>query len=105
MERTKYGTKEKIRPDTPLRSIRKFCLQCGNGTYSNVRNCRYTDCPLWLLRLGKYQGGKSARKAIREFCLYCMNGQRKEVSRCKNTNCPFYPRRNATVKVNESYDI
>lgn len=40
---------------TPVEAIRKYCLGCcGYQWYqsSEVRNCGFYDCPLYLYRLG-----------------------------------------------------
>ncbi|HRQ55040.1 MAG TPA: hypothetical protein PL018_12335 [Ignavibacteriaceae bacterium] len=38
---------------TPLKAIRKNCLECSSGSASEVNNCIITDCPLYQFRLGK----------------------------------------------------
>ncbi len=38
---------------SPLKSIRLKCLDCSNGSASEVRNCVITNCPLYEFRLGK----------------------------------------------------
>jgi hypothetical protein len=38
---------------SPLKSIRKHCLECSSGSTLEVKNCIITDCPLFLYRLGK----------------------------------------------------
>ena len=38
---------------TPIKSIRKKCLECSGGQYSEVRNCLSTECALYRYRLGK----------------------------------------------------
>lgn len=37
---------------TPLKAIRKKCLDCCNGSQYEVRLCICTDCTLWPYRLG-----------------------------------------------------
>ena len=39
--------------DTPLRDIRRKCLDCAGGLPKEVRLCRAFDCPLWNWRFGK----------------------------------------------------
>lgn len=39
---------------SPLKSIRKFCLECCGGKPKSVRFCHDTNCSLWPLRFGKY---------------------------------------------------
>ncbi|MBN1275560.1 hypothetical protein JXA12_04695 [Candidatus Woesearchaeota archaeon] len=38
---------------TPMRAIRKKCLDCSGGSYKEVRLCPVVNCPLWHLRFGK----------------------------------------------------
>ncbi len=37
---------------TPLKAIRKKCLQCCNNQYGEVRECSIKDCALWQYRDG-----------------------------------------------------
>ncbi len=37
---------------TPLKSIKKNCLDCSGYSYAEVRNCVIKDCPLYSFRLG-----------------------------------------------------
>lgn len=39
--------------DTPIKAIRKKCLDCSGGQYSEVEKCTVKDCPLYLFRFGK----------------------------------------------------
>ena len=38
---------------TPIKAIRRKCLECSSGSYREVRNCIDELCPLWPYRLGK----------------------------------------------------
>ncbi len=50
--------REKIAPNnqgtknSPLRAIRKYCIDCCCGSYSEVRQCPDKACPLWRYRAG-----------------------------------------------------
>lgn len=37
---------------TPMRAIRKKCLECTNGQASEVKYCLIKDCPLFAYRMG-----------------------------------------------------
>lgn len=37
---------------TPIKSIRKYCLECSGGQYGEVRYCPLEKCPLYPYRLG-----------------------------------------------------
>ena len=37
---------------TPLKTIRVFCLQCGGGSPKEVRYCSSEECPLHFYRFG-----------------------------------------------------
>jgi hypothetical protein len=38
---------------TPIRAIRKFCLECSGGSVKEVRECIIKDCLLYDFRLGR----------------------------------------------------
>lgn len=38
---------------SPLKQIRKQCLECCCGSAKTVRFCHSTECSLWFLRFGK----------------------------------------------------
>ncbi len=38
---------------TPLKSIRKNCLECSAGSAKEVRLCQIEDCSLYRFRFGK----------------------------------------------------
>lgn len=37
---------------TPIQAIRKKCLECSNGQYSEIRDCLIDTCPLYEFRVG-----------------------------------------------------
>jgi hypothetical protein len=37
---------------TPLKAIRKHCLECVGNCREDVRTCTGTDCQPWLYRFG-----------------------------------------------------
>lgn len=57
----------RIPKQSPLKQVRKFCLQCCGGNRANVLFCYDTKCPLWYFRLGM-----SPKRAINQ------NGKRYE---------------------------
>lgn len=38
---------------TPIKAIRKHCLECSSGSPGEVKDCIINDCPLYPFRLGK----------------------------------------------------
>lgn len=38
---------------TPLKAIRKKCLECSSGSTQEIKNCLIPECPLYSYRLGK----------------------------------------------------
>lgn len=38
---------------SPVKAIRKHCLDCMCGSVGEVKNCIIVDCPLFPFRLGK----------------------------------------------------
>ena len=49
---------------TPLKSIRKHCLDCSGGSPKNVRECEIQDCPLFGFRFGKNARRKGLKKSF-----------------------------------------
>lgn len=47
---------------TPIKAIRKNCLECSNFQPSEVKECIITDCPLYPYRLGKNPNRKGIKK-------------------------------------------
>jgi hypothetical protein len=45
---------------SPLKAIKKHCLDCSGGSRHELQNCVIPDCPLYPYRLGR----NSARKGI-----------------------------------------
>lgn len=45
--------KRTARAVTPIRAIRKKCLDCSGDSAAEVRACELTACPLYPYRLGK----------------------------------------------------
>jgi len=74
----------------PLRTIRKYCLECMNGNSKEVKLCPSTNCSLYPFRFGKGIIGKSRLKAIRKECLGCGEGTWKVVKDCEFKDCPLY---------------
>ncbi len=83
---------------TPLKAIKQWCRDCGEGTIPAVKSCPHPECSLFPFRLGKRQAGQSARKAILDFCGFCMNGSHHEVKLCQDADCLFYGRRKGDMK-------
>ena len=45
--------KRKKNKNTPLKRIRKKCLDCSGGSSKEVRLCNIPTCPLYIFRSGK----------------------------------------------------
>jgi len=39
--------------DTPIKAIRKKCIDCCNGQYKEIRNCTVINCALYPYRIGR----------------------------------------------------
>lgn len=39
--------------ETPIKAIRKKCIECSCGQTSEVKLCPMEDCPLYPFRMGK----------------------------------------------------
>ena len=40
-------------PESPLRAIRAFCVECSGGSAAEARKCTAVTCPLWPMRMAK----------------------------------------------------
>jgi len=49
------GSVERMNRLTPVKAIRKYCVQCA-GSQKAPRNCEKKTCPLFVFRLGKSPG-------------------------------------------------
>ena len=38
--------------DTPIKAIRKHCIECSNYQLKEVRDCTCIECPLYAYRMG-----------------------------------------------------
>jgi hypothetical protein len=84
---------------TPLRAIRKICVDCVGSAY-DVAGCgggkcldgqgdETGKCYFYLYRMGK---GRPSVKLIRKFCLECMGDSRQLVRECES-DCALHPYR------------
>jgi len=39
--------------ETPIKAIRKKCLDCTCGQYEEIRKCTVVDCALYPYRMGR----------------------------------------------------
>lgn len=37
---------------SPVKAIRKFCMECVGGNRNYIRECECAHCPLWPFRMG-----------------------------------------------------
>lgn len=107
----------------PLKAAHAHCLECCNGSASEVAQCSAVHCPLWLLRSGErptpeeieqhaavslhpyerpatvgalHARGGATLKAIRRRCIDCSGNSLAEVRSCKFESCPLHPFRMGT---------
>ena len=52
--------------DTPIKSIRKYCLNICSYTPKEVRKCTLIDCPLYAYRMGT-RPSKETIKSIEDY--------------------------------------
>jgi hypothetical protein len=89
---------------TPLKAIRKFCVDCVGGSPSSVANCggdqcknggcdRKGVCYFYPYRLGK---GRPSVKTIRKWCLWCQGGNKGCVKDCVSKDCLLFAYRLGT---------
>lgn len=85
---------------SPLKSIRKKCLDCSGFERQRVKECDFDGisinrnglvedhCPLHQFRMGHGKGSKV--RAIRKYCLWCSIDQPNEVKLCPSIFCKLY---------------
>lgn len=44
---------ENIKIYTPIKAIRKYCLECSAESVKEVRECHLNNCTLWPYRMGR----------------------------------------------------
>lgn len=49
---------DKVAKLTPMKAIRKKCLDCSNGQFAEVKHCPIKSCPLYGYRNGHRPKGK-----------------------------------------------
>lgn len=82
-----------INPDTPIRAMRAFCLDCTGGKKAEVRACSFKSCPIHPYRMGKRPPkGMAATpmKTIRKQCLQCCSGSFAEARNCQANACAIH---------------
>lgn len=99
-----------MKKTSPLKAIRKKCLECMAGNANEVRLCHLEKCPLRSYRFGKKsipENGKkilTSVKSIRAFCIECSVFNVAEVKKCEIKECPLFKfrmGRNPNIKKRE----
>jgi hypothetical protein len=73
------------------KAIRLMCLDCSTFHPGKVRNCKFTNCPLYPYRMGtSKQNPTQLNKAIRQYCTDCMSGCEGAIQICYSKNCPLH---------------
>ncbi len=80
---------------TPLKSVRKFCLDCCGESQRAVKLCPAESCPIHRFRMSK---GRIKLRDIRLKCLDCSGQSPKDVKTCpfgaySGLWCSLYPYR------------
>jgi hypothetical protein len=53
--------------DTPVKAMRKKCLDCTCGQVKEVRLCQAVECACWPYRFGR-RPDKAILDTLKEFC-------------------------------------
>ncbi len=61
---------------TPVKSIRKYCLDCAGDSPKEVRLCPAKNCPLYPFRMGKNPNYSKAKNANEEIYPETEGGQK-----------------------------
>lgn len=89
--------------ESPVKAIRRHCLECAAGDPVEVRKCPATTCLLWSMRFGmgpraaqrmgkvvEAEAEPSFLKTINRYCGNCI-GSRQQVKNCSIVDCPLWP--------------
>lgn len=82
---------------TPLKAVRKFCLDCVGGIQKEVTECNNPpgsefECLLHPFRFGRNLKSKRLTlKIIKNQCSWCLNGYPKKD--CLSPECALFPYR------------
>lgn len=73
---------------TPLKHVRKFCVECCGGNSREVALCTATQCPIYDYRFGKRADAKYRPiLSIRKKCYDCCEGTSKAIQKCQFKAC------------------
>jgi hypothetical protein len=78
---------------TPLKTIRKNCIECCNGSSNEVELCQVAQCKLYPFRYGKKPKIKiegSALQNIKKHCYECSIKNHATVRNCHIPECALY---------------
>lgn len=71
---------------TPIKSIRKFCVNCMGGSFKEIKDCcgelvPEETCVLAYFRFGKNlsKGKVKSLGSIKKYCLSCVGGVKSEL--------------------------
>ena len=97
---TSPGGKTMEKTQSPLKSIRAFCVECQGGSFQGVSECADTACPFHPYRHGRAlaKGKHSPTRACRAYCFkYCLPEARADdIRNCGGDTallgpCPVFP--------------
>jgi hypothetical protein len=49
-------------PDSPIKAIRRKCMECTSGQRQLIKYCTAFDCQLWFHRMGKRPSSTAAKR-------------------------------------------
>ena len=78
---------------TPIKAIRRRCLDCSGCSVADVRDCGIPDCALHPYRMGhrpKPPAPKTPIRSIRAYCLDCCADSAVEVKLCPKADCGLH---------------
>jgi hypothetical protein len=100
--------------ERPLKALHHHCLDCCNGSASEVRHCPAISCPLFPYRFGRkptaemlaevggrkvypFEDGRTVAEfggtvlqAIKQRCLDCSGNSKAEVRNCRHITCELH---------------
>lgn len=81
---------KEVKKTTPMKAIRRKCVDCCLGIATEVKECVAAKCPLYDYRSGKRPPDSKPLRTIRLKCLDCTGNGINDIRTCKLKDCPLY---------------
>lgn len=74
-----YNRNMNMKKLTPMKAIRAKCIECGGGSFVEVRMCPVKECPLYAYRSGhRPKDDKDSTEAAEDEKMRSCNGRKQQ---------------------------